>query len=214
MGRNYQVRSWSILVAGAVLAVGAYAASGPHTDIAEAQSQEIFLDWADGPENCGASFTPTPDGSNWHELAPLYCANRVQTGFTDNGDNVVSAGDYIFLDGVRFRVTSSGPVVYLDCSAGLNPTIAAPLDGAISEGDLTPETTWIEIYPEFGELLGEIEVDSENGDGVLSVCDYVSLGPITCHVKRVGCDIRVVEAPNATEHPSWGAVKGLFGKLF
>ncbi len=213
MGRTYQVRSWSILVAGAVLAVGAYAASGPHTDVAEAQSQEIFLDWADGPENCEAPFAISPDSANWHELAPTYCANRVQTGFTDNGDGVVSVGDYIFLDGVRFRVTSSGPVVYLDCAVGYNPTIIAPLDGSVPEGDLTL-TTWVEIYPEFGEILGRIREVTENGDGRLSVCDYVSLGPITCHVKRVGCDIRVVEAPNASENPSWGAVKGLFGRLF
>jgi len=213
MAHSYQVRSWSLFVAGAALALGAYLVGGRPADVAEAQSQEIFLDWEDGPENCEAPFALPPDSSTWHEIAPTYCNSRRQTGFVDNGDAVVSVGDYIFLDGVRFRVTSSGPVVYLDCSAGINPTIMAPLDGALPEGDIT-ETTWIELYPEYGEILGRVREITENGDGQLSVCDYVSLGPITCHVKRVGCDIRVVEAPNATETPSWGSVKGFFGKLF
>jgi hypothetical protein len=30
-------------------------------------------------------------------------------------------------------------------------------------------------------------------------------------VKRVGCNIRVVSAPNATEHKTWGNIKAFFG---
>ena len=141
---------------------------------------------------------------------PTFCNERHQTGFSDeDSDNAVTQDDYIFLDGARYRVTSAGPVVFLDCSR-----IIEPEGGILPEGDSMVGTEWIEIYPEYGRELGQLRIVSENGDGVLSACDFIKVGRINCHVTRIGCDIRVVEAPNTSEPKTWGNVKGFFSALF
>jgi hypothetical protein len=209
MSRSYRVRSFALLGAAAAIALGAFLVSNAATRRAEAQ-QEIFLDWADGPENCPDRFGLPPTCSTWHEVVPTFCNERHQTGYSDeDGNNLVSAGDYIFLDGARFRVTSAGPVVFLDCTRVIEPE-----GGVLPDDDRMIDVKWIEIYPENGRELGRLNIVSENGDGVLSACDFIKVGGINCHVTRIGCDMRVVEAPNATETETWGAVKGFFSALF
>lgn len=209
MSRSYRIRSFALLGAAAAVATGAFIVSNSGARRAEAQ-QEIFLDWAEGPENCPETFGLPPTCSTWHEIAPTFCNQRHQTGYSDEDtNNLVTAGDYIFLDGARYRVTSAGPVVFLDCSR-----IIEPEGGILPEGGNMTDVTWIEIYPEYGLELGQLYISSENGDGVLSACDFIKVGRINCHVNRIGCDIRVVEAPNSSETRTWGAVKGFFGELF
>lgn len=209
MSRSYQIRSFALLGIAAVVALAAFLISESPMHRAEAQ-QEIFLDWGDGPENCPSSFGPPPTCTTWHEIAPTFCNERHQTGFSDeDNNNTVTLGDYIFLDGARFRVTSSGPVVFLDCSR-----IIEPEGGIVPDANSMADVTWIEIYPEYGRELGRLNIVMDNGDGVLSPCDFVKVDRINCHVNRIGCDIRVVEAPNTTESKTWGAMKGFFTALF
>jgi hypothetical protein len=111
---------------------------------------------------------------------------------------------------VRFVVTSAGPVVYLDCSS---PLIMTPADPILPGSANYLAIPWVELYPRYGRQLGRINSMSDNGDGELSICDVVVIGRATCHVKRVGCDLRVIESPNTSEVGTWGRVKGLFRSL-
>jgi hypothetical protein len=195
-----------MLAAGAVLAVGAFAISGKEPSTAEAQGQELFLEWADGPENCDNVFTVPPNGATWHEIVPTFCLDRTQSGYEDNDDDgFATAGDVIELNGVRYTIASAGPVVYLDCA---NPIVIAPVQGYRTLID--PQVPWIEIYPTFGRPVGEIRELGEEANGELNVCDEVEIAGVTCHVKRIGCDIRVTEFSNANEGWSWGGLKGIF----
>ena len=204
--RNFTLSLLTGLVAVAALVI--LAANRPQRVDAQ---QEIFLDWSDGPENCSSGiFAPPANCATWHEISPAFCTDHHQDGFEDNGDGVVSVCDYITLDNSRYHVVNVGPTLYLDCSpGGQNPLILEPVSAW--NGD-PMEAQWVEIYPENGGYFGYMESWVDNGDGQLSVCDEVVIAGITCHVKRVGCNIRVVSAPpNATEQKTWGNIKAFFG---
>jgi len=201
------------LLGGAVALAGlaVIATSGPES--ARAQ-QEIYLDWSDGPENCasGTPWLPPPTCSSWHEIAPNFCVDHHQDGFQDNGDGVVSVCDIITLDGAEYHVVNVSPTLYLDCSGGgeaSGTTMILEPEGAYSGEPLVGE--WFEVYPDFYGYAGPITSWVDNGDGELSVCDQVVIAGQTCHVKRVGCNIRVVPFVNATETTTWGRIKSFFG---
>ncbi|MFN0150653.1 MAG: hypothetical protein ACKVU1_08080 [bacterium] len=187
------------------------AASGPERAVAQ---QEIYLDWSDGPENCasGTPWLPPPTCSSWHEIAPAFCTDHHQDGFQDNGDGVVSVCDVITLDGADYHIVNAGPTLYLDCSGGgeaAGTTMILEPEGAYTGDPMAVE--WFEVYPDLYGYAGTITSWLDNGDGELSVCDQVVIGGLTCHVKRVGCNIRVVPFVNANEASTWGKIKSFFG---
>lgn len=145
-----------------------------------------------------------PEGTKWHELAPVYCKNHRQTGpVEDNGDGVLSECDKIPIDGQMYHIKWVGPTLFLDCGGrAVEP-----------QGDIAsmfePGTIYNEVHPDNGakhELIeympaevppGVDDPDSEslNGDQAPKTpeaCDYLvfSDGQV-CHVVRVSTDIIV-----------------------
>jgi len=140
----------------------------------DTDSQEI-------PEDC----------TNWHELYPVYCSILHQDGYKDNGDDVISACDYIKLDGRWYHIEWVGPTYFL--SEGPDTLIVEP-DEPTTGGNPTCEI-WHEIYPIFCQLW-HVDDWVDNGDGVISVCDYVIIDGRTWHIDRIGLDIEVAPCKN------------------
>lgn len=202
-------RRWALLAAvlGLALYVGLTAVGNRS---ATAQVPQIFLDWADGPNNWQPPFYIPPNCASWHEISPVFCNMYHQDGFQDNGDGYVSPCDIIVLNGIVYHVDTAGPTLYLDCSGGGQTTmIVEPVDENWQGGD-PALTEWFEVYPNFGlSHTLEYYTDGDNSGG-LTVCDFVPVGGTSCHVKRIGCNIRVSRPPTSTEPSTWGSVKGLF----
>ncbi len=216
MRRAITRNRWA-LIAIPVVALGLLALTMGHQGVtpASATDPQLFLDWSNGPSNWDPSqpWVPPPFCSIWHEISPDFCKEWHQVGYEDNGDGVVSACDYIILQNapappVRFHIDSFGPTVYLDCGGAImEPATLGWLGG-------DPYTTqWQMLYPTQG--IYDLGGWADNGDNTLSVCDYVTIpGVGNCHVKRIGCDIRVSVVPTGTENSTWGKMKGLFSNLF
>jgi len=149
-----------------------------------------------------------PDCSTWHELWPSFCASSHQDSLEDNGDGLLTACDYIYLDGQRFHVDWVGPTYYLNCDILIEPS-------DYQEGDPICQT-WIEVTPNYGALW-HVDDWVDNGDGVVSVCDDIIISGgasgevLTCHIDDIRTNIRVTGDPTATEESSWSQFKSLFG---
>lgn len=213
MKRSLLKNRWTVLAL--VLPVVVYlglTAVGEKT--ATAQGEQIFLDWQDGPTNCQPPFPIPPVCATWHEISPLFCRTWHQDGYGDNGDGVVSACDIIIINGVTYHVDSADPTVYLDCNGdGQTSRIVEPVTDEWNYGN-PYDTQWMEIWPEFG-LIHTIEGWNDgDASGGLSVCDVILVNGQNCHVKRIGCNIRVSFPTTSTEDTSWGKVKGFFSDLF
>lgn len=148
-----------------------------------------------------------PDCSGWHELWPSFCAMAHQDSLEDNGDGLLSACDYIYLDGSRYHVDWVGPTYWLDCELIVEPT-------DFQEGDPTCQM-WVEVWPDYGQ---QWHVDSwqDNGNGVVDACDVIIVtGPggtgLICHINEVRTNIRVTGDPTAAEDQSWSWIKTLYG---
>ncbi|MFH1680959.1 MAG: hypothetical protein ABIH26_09985 [Candidatus Eisenbacteria bacterium] len=177
--------------------------------VARADQAELHLELVHGGKT--AQGVP-PDCSTWHEIYPAYCTPHHQDEYIDNGDGDVSPCDYIVLDGVRWHVVWAGPTYWLDCATGQS---ALEPSGPSPGGDPTCET-WHTIYPP-EQSCQESHVDSwdDNGDDVLSPCDYVAVNGQICHTADIRLNITVVPADStSTEEGTWGKVKGLFRKTF
>lgn len=176
------------------------------------EAQDVFqmnLELVSTPEALTAGVPP--DCSTWHEIYPAYCINHHQDGFEDNGDSLLSPCDIIVLDGVDWHVVWVGPTYWLNCDPTTPPAGYEPQDPWNGE-DPTGQT-WHEVYPNFCEN-GLVESWLDNGDGVVSVCDFVVIGGVTCHIDEIGLNIIVERDPTATEGSSWGGVKKKFSDLF
>lgn len=170
--------------------------------IGSAQDGSIFLDLNE-PLREGIP----ADGSTWHELYPMFCMDRQQTQYEDNGDGIMSHCDYIYLDGERFHIEWVGPTYYLDCDIIMEPMGESNPDGPICE-------EWIEIHPQHGAIRHVVGWD-DNGDGVVSPCDVIFFHDgLMCHVADVGTNIRVNPDGSAASESTWGKIKGLFKNLF
>jgi hypothetical protein len=151
--------------------------------------------------------------STWHEIYPAFCTPHHQTDYEDNGDGEVSPCDIITLgDGTRWHVVWAGPTYWVECATGqsaFEPT--QPSSG----GNPTCEI-WHTIYPpeQFCQE-SHVEFWQDNGDGVVSPCDWVRINGQDCHIADVRLNITVVPAGGgtATEQGTWGKVKGLFRKV-
>ncbi|MBM3319885.1 MAG: hypothetical protein FJY73_04340 [Candidatus Eisenbacteria bacterium] len=149
--------------------------------------------------------------TTWHEIYPAYCTPHHQSGYEDNGDGEVSPCDIIELNGIRYHIIWAGPTYWLNCSGF--ETALEPIDPR--PGNPTCEI-WHTIYPP-SQYCQESHVDNwqDNGDGVVSACDYVWISGHPCHIVDVRLNITVVPdgGGTATEQGSWGKVKGLFRKV-
>jgi hypothetical protein len=155
---------------------------------------------------------PPPDGrtdncSTWHELYPVFGSRAHQNDWEDNGDGILSACDYLFLDEERFHVDWVGPTYWLSCQVILEP---------ITDDLGNPECLeWIEVWPNYGPIW-HVEVWTDNGDGELGICDFIwIMDPtgmvIECHIDEVGLNIHVTAEGTATEEDTWSKVKNLWG---
>jgi len=215
--RRMITRNRWLLIAVPLLVLGFFVLASGHrgATTAIANPPQLFLDWSDGPSNWNPSLPWVPPGfcSLWHEISPTFCQEWHQVGYEDNGDGVVSPCDYIILQQapaapIRFHVDSVSPTVYLDC----NGAVMEPATLGWLGGD--PYTTqWLMLFPTTGTF--DVGGWADNGDNTLSVCDYLTIpGVGNCHVKRIGCDIRVSEVPTGTQPSTWGTLKGIFSNLF
>jgi hypothetical protein len=181
---------------------------------ATAAGEQVFLDWQDGPPNWSPPFLIPPNCATWHEISPAFCNVYHQDTYNDNGDGVVSPCDIIALNGIAYHVDTAGPTVYLDCSGGGQTTrIIEPVDENWIDGN-PYDTQWMEIWPNFGVIHTIDGWNDGDASGDLTVCDIIIIAGQTCHVKRIGCNIRVTRVPTATEESTWGKVKGLFQDMF
>ncbi len=152
-----------------------------------------------------------PDGSNWHELHPMFCAMHTQDAYEDNGDGVISACDNInLIDDTGalhgWHITWVGPTYYL--VNVVNPEDFGYLEPTEPQGGGDPTCEWwVEIYPNFG-VQWHIDAWDDNGNGVLDECDFVSLGGETYHVERIGLNILAEPGdPVSSEQKTWGQLK-------
>jgi hypothetical protein len=188
----------------------AVASRGPAT--ATAQGTQIFLDYNNGPVNWDplVPWPIPPFCTTWHEITPAFCMTHHTDDYSDNGDGVVSVCDIIVLNGIPYHVDEVGPTLYLDCGLIMEPADPTWVGG-------NPyNTQWLQLHPTYDptpiDLAGWYDVD---GSGGLNVCDNIQVpGGAICHVKRIGCNIRVSPVPNATEESTWGKIKGAFESLF
>jgi hypothetical protein len=169
-------------------------------------AQEIYLDLMEPGPKSGAVAT---NCSSWHELWPAYCALHHQDDFLDNGDGIISACDQIKLDGQWFHIEWAGPTYFLSCAT--SQTVFEPTDPGTG-GDPTCEI-WTEVHPNNGQQA-HVDGWQDNGDGVLSVCDYILIAGQTCHVDRIGLNIRIRPTTVPVEIGTWGRIKGFFGNIF
>lgn len=199
-------------ILGAVLALTVVAAGlalvGPPRS-AVANPVTLYLDLAPSPEKVTSAEIPGTCAA-WHELFPSYCIDHHQTDYNDgDGDSLISACDNIQLDGIWYHITWVGPTIFLSCDtdqSSWEPTEPQTGDDPTCE-------TWTEVHPDFGNLA-HVDGWSDNGDGVLSECDFVLIAGQSCHVDRIGLNI-IVEpgSPTSIEESTWGRIKGLFRKL-
>jgi hypothetical protein len=151
---------------------------------------------------------PIPaDCSTWHELYPNFCAPRHQSGYEDNGDGIVSACDYIYLDGERYHIEWAGPTYTLD------QAWYEPLEWWEPGNPYCQE--WIEIYPDHGVIHHVTDWEDGDQSGDVSPCDMIMFEDGTWwHVADVSLNIRVVPDGSPAEQGTWSKVKSLFSRLF
>lgn len=144
--------------------------------------------------------------SNWEELFPTPGLISHQDEYVDaDGDGEINFCDYIILDGEPFHIEWVGPTYYLECG------IFEPYDNPDPTGEDPTCETWIEISPNHGELWHMSEFQ-DNGDGVISPCDYVRIGDQLCHIMDIRLNIRARPGdPTPNEHKAWGEVKDQYG---
>ncbi len=168
-----------------------------------------------------------PDCSSWHELWPAFCTNLHQGGYIDNGDGVVSECDYIQLEGIWYHIT----YVYQeelpsgDWLTRIQVVRAEEEHRAAAEVEtaLPPDCImWHELAPDFCTFLHQ-DGYVDNGDGEISVCDYIKLEGVWYHIiavyytesrdGRVLVEISLSEpmagAPESIDS-SWGRIKSEF----
>jgi len=149
----------------------------------------------------GPGRDPWPaDCSTWHELYPNFCLIHHQDSYTDNGDGVLSACDYIVLDGVSYHVDWVGPTYIM------GGTYWEPID---PPGGNPICQTWHQVHPQYCAYGHVDDWEDSDGTGDASVCDMVWIGGVAYHIDAVQLNIQI-SAGSPVERSTWGRVKGLF----
>ncbi len=146
-----------------------------------------------------------PNGSQWHELYPVFCTPHVQDDYQDNGDGVVSVCDVIFVDGTRYHVDWAGPTYYLSWSGGADERWCEPEEGT---------EFWHEVAPNFCQTWEVLGWEDTDQDGEISFCDQILLADGWWHVEDVSLDITVTEEPSPVRQSTWTRIKDFFSGVF
>jgi hypothetical protein len=145
--------------------------------------------------------------STWHELWPAHCALHHQDAYEDaDGDMMISPCDVIKLDGADYHIVWVGPTYFLRCTDNGAPSVYEPTDP--TGGNPTCEF-WHEVYPVFSQQH-HVENWEDNGDGLVSVCDYVWINGCRWHIERIGLNIIIEPGPTSSDADSWGRVKEMY----
>ena len=151
-----------------------------------------------------------PDGSQWHELYPMFCVVHDQDSYEDNGDGQISPCDFITFGGQRQHITWVGPTYTLvDVSSG-DQWHAEPTDPYNPDDPFCE--VWFEVYPNYGDEW-HVEDWQDNGDGVVGPCDIVIIRGGTYHIERVDLNI-TTEPASPVKGSTWGKIKSFFSGLF
>lgn len=180
---------------------------------AVASGQQFHFELMQGP---GARDPVPPDGSTWHELHPVFCTDRIQSGYEDNGDGLISACDYIWLDGLRYHIDWVGPTYHL---ADIGPEPPVPEGAAEPEDPLPGEDPtgepWHWVYPpDWYCTVENVEGWEDNGDTELSPCDIVAIGGRQWHVVEMSLNIEGHREDSPVEQSTWSRVKSFFKNMF
>jgi hypothetical protein len=149
----------------------------------------------------------------WHEIYPTYCATAHQTGHMDNGDGILSACDWIELDGMAWHVQWVGPTYYLDCDLDNQE------DSAFEPLEFQPGSPvcqeWVQVWPTYGEIFHVDDWIDGNDNGEVDFCDTIIIGGQECHVHEVFLNIHINDEDIPAEESSWSKMKRIFyGGLF
>ncbi len=146
-----------------------------------------------------------PNCSTWTEFYPNPGVIHHQDDYVDNSeDGEMAFCDYIMLDGVWNHIEWVGPTYHLSCG------VYEPWDNPNPTGDDPTCETWIEIYPEHGNLW-HVDGFQDNGDGLISPCDMVLIAGVWCHIDDIGLNIRTKPGtPVDNENKTWGEIKEEF----
>jgi hypothetical protein len=151
--------------------------------------------------------TIPPDGSQWHELYPIFCTPHVQNGYFDNGDGVVSECDVILIDGIRYHVDWAGPTYYL-------MYLGEPPEERWLEPEPGIDDVWHEVAPVFCNIWDVLDWEDTDQNGEISFCDNVLLQDGWWHVEDVRLDITVTEEPSPVEDSTWSKIKAWWSNHF
>ncbi|MFH1680960.1 MAG: hypothetical protein ABIH26_09990 [Candidatus Eisenbacteria bacterium] len=185
----------------AILLLWAASATNP---AARAPVSDLYLELL-VTKGAPSGYDLPPDCSVWKQIYPNPALQHHQDAIEDNGDTLLSACDFIHLDGSRYHITWVGPTYWVKRLAE-----AAAFEPEKEPTGKNPTCeTWHEVYPQFC-TPHHIEEWEDNGDGFLSPCDVVVMDGIACHIEKIELNIIVEPAPSATEEESWGRIKSLF----
>jgi len=157
---------------------------------------------------------PVPgDGSIWHELHPVFCTDRTQTGYDDNGNGEVDVCDYLWLDGIRFHIDWAGPTYHLQAQVGDSTAMAEP-EGTEPGGNPTGEF-WHLVYPPEKFCMEEEVTDwlDFDIDEMLSLGDRVFLNGTWWVIVDITVNIEVHEAGSPVTESTWSRIKAFFSRL-
>jgi len=156
-----------------------------------------------------------PEGTAWHEVFPEYCNVYllVQWDFyeDDNCNGVLDVCDDIWLLNITGGEPQGEPedwhVVDITYDLILNEKISDPVS-----------TYWQEIYPDY-DVCYVIDGWTDNGDEILSPCDYINITDLTggpteeYHVENVTLTINITnpqEEPFLFEYLGDGTIEDMY----
>jgi len=183
------------------------------------------------PENPGPDpFQIPADGAAWKAICADPGSTFIQSSYEDNGDGVISVGDYATFAAGRFGVTHIGfsyKVYYI-----IDPRPGAPLiryelvwERPSGPGGDPLGETWLAVC---GRVSGAHQVLywSDGGpeyDGVFGLWDYLTIEGDGCFGKRWGCvgsgvvDVgwaASIPLPTPIRETTWGALKLQMGSRY
>lgn len=147
-----------------------------------------------------------PTCSIWNEFYPNPGLVHHQDGYVDNdGNGQLDRCDYIQLNGIWYHIEWTGPTYHISFGT------FEPFQPEYPSGQNPTCETWVEVSPDHGMLRHVDNWVDTDGDGLVSVCDYVVLGGQTGHIDEIGVNIRAVPGdPVPTEQLDWGEVKSQY----
>ena len=144
-----------------------------------------------------------PLGSEWHELYPEYCNMYTLTSWEDNGDGYLSPCDQIDMTDIETgkvewyhvdRITIT--LIVTESELERAAEFIGPYDPEILYNPIC--TYWHEVFPEYSNVYHIIGWE-DNGDGILSPCDYIEVNNTETgelfywHVEDVATDLILTE---------------------